>query len=399
MRILHVSDTYTPTLGGIELHVLDLARRQRTEGDEVTVATLTPDPLGVDPEVVRLPPVGRYPHPDALRGLRELIGSGAYDVVHAHVSLVSPLGWAAARAGARSAVPTVVTMHSMLPRGAAARALRPLVPAVPTAVVLTAVSAVAAASLRGLLPDHPVSVLPNGIDPGDWVPAATRPAAHPLTVVSTMRTAARKRPLPLLRMLQAIRRGVPAEVPLRAVIAGDGPLDRVIRRRLRSSGLDGWVTHAGRLDRDEIKDLLGRSDLYLAPARLESFGIAALEARSAGLPVIGLAGSGLSEFIRDGRDGFLVRSDDELVTRAAQLLSSPPELHAMQRHNREHPPATSWAQVLERHRRTYAVARGRLALARGTSAAARVSQRIETPRALSVLHVHVPDRHFPHDMS
>ena len=97
MRILHVSDSFTPTLGGIELHVLDLTRRQRGGGDEVTVATLTPDPLGLEPEVVRLPPVGRYPHPEALRGLRALIGSGSYDVVHAHVSLVSPLGWAAPR--------------------------------------------------------------------------------------------------------------------------------------------------------------------------------------------------------------------------------------------------------------------------------------------------------------
>jgi len=220
-------------------------------------------------------------------------------------------------------------------------------------------------------------VLPNGIDPGDWVRTTTRPAGHPLTVVSTMRTAARKRPLPLLRMLAAIRESVPAEVSLRAVIAGDGPLDRVIRRRLRSSGMDAWVTHAGRLGRDGIKDLLGRSDLYLAPARLESFGIAALEARSAGLPVIGMAGSGLSEFIRDGRDGFLVRSDDELVTRAVQLLSSPSDLHAMQRHNRDHPPATSWAQVLERHRRIYAVARGRLAVSQGPSATSRVAQRVE----------------------
>jgi glycosyltransferase involved in cell wall biosynthesis len=250
------------------------------------------------------------------------------------------------------------------------------VPGVPAPVVLTAVSAAAAASLGGIQPGHPVSVLPNGIDPGDWLRPTTRPAGHPLTIVSTMRTAARKRPLPLLRMLHAIRQSVPAEVALRAVIAGDGPLDRIIRRRLRSSGLDGWVTHAGRLGRDEIKDLLGRSDLYLAPARLESFGIAALEARSAGLPVIGMAGSGLSEFVRDGRDGFLVRSDAELVTRATQLLSTPTDLQEMQRHNREHPPATSWAQVLELHRQTYAAATGRLGAAVAQSAAVRVGQRM-----------------------
>jgi glycosyltransferase involved in cell wall biosynthesis len=357
MRILHVTDSDLPRIGGIELHVHDLARRQRAERDEVSVATLTPELRDVDPDVIRLPPVGRYPHPAALPALGRLVRSGGYDVVHAHVSLVSPLGWAAVRAAARTDIPIVVTMHSMLPGGAGALALRAVLPPIPPCVVLTAVSTVAAAALQVLVPRHPVSVLPNGIDPGDWLPGTKRATDHSLTIVSTMRTAARKRPLALLQMLEAIRQAVPAEVQLRAMIAGDGPLDQVIRHTLRSTGLNSWVRHVGRLDREQIKDLLHQGDLYLAPARLESFGIAALEARSAGLPVIGMARSGLSDFIRDGRDGFLVHTDAEMVARAAHLLGTPVELRRMQCHNREHPPTISWAHVLELHRQSYAHAR------------------------------------------
>lgn len=360
MRILHVSDTYGPTLGGIELHVRDLARRQRAD-DDATVVTLTPDRWGTEADVVRLPRVGRFPQPAALLELRRVISSGCYDVVHAHSSMVSPLAWAAAAAGARAGVPAVVTLHSMLPDGMTARAVRHVLPTVPDTITYTAVSSVAAASLRRVLPRREVTVLPNGIDPTDWTTEPRKSFGHVLTLVSTMRTTPRKRPLPLLRILRAVRASVPADVPLRAVIAGEGPLDPTIRRELRASGLDRWVTHAGRLDRSEIRKLLGQADLYLAPARLESFGIAALEARSAGLPVIGMAGSGLSDFVRDGQDGFLVGSDKEMAARTAHLLSTPLELHRIQRHNRKHPPHTSWHRVLELHRAAYVAARARVA--------------------------------------
>src|SRR5947199_6274695 len=41
MRVLHVTDTYLPRRGGIELHVHDLAMAQRQAGDEADVLTLT----------------------------------------------------------------------------------------------------------------------------------------------------------------------------------------------------------------------------------------------------------------------------------------------------------------------------------------------------------------------
>ena len=63
----------------------------------------------------------------------------------------------------------------------------------------------------------------------------------------------------------------------------------------------GTVTLAGRVDRDELKAIYARSDLFVAPAFLESFGIAALEARCAGLPVLAMRGTGITEFVADRR--------------------------------------------------------------------------------------------------
>jgi hypothetical protein len=100
--------------------------------------------------------------------------------------------------------------------------------------------------------------------------------------------------------------------------------------------------------------VLSAAHLYLAPAKLESFGIAALEARCAGLPVIGMARSGLSDFIDDGTAGYLVDTDEQMAALTARLLTHPDQLETIRSHNLQHPPSADWAGVLELHRRLYA---------------------------------------------
>ena len=81
---------------------------------------------------------------------------------------------------------------------------------------------------------------------------------------------------------------------------------RWIGRSAGSSSDQAWTVGSpkpGASPGQKIRELLQRCDVYLAPATLESFGIAALEARSAGLPVIGMAGGGISDFIEHGVEG------------------------------------------------------------------------------------------------
>lgn len=385
MRILHVSDSALPQLGGIEMHVHDLAARQRARGHTVRSATLTPGPWVPGGAVVRLPQANGFPRPVAFGELKTLIGTGRFDLVHAHSSLVSPLAWAGAGVAARAGVPAVVTMHSMLPRRPPARtALAAALLAgvsgsggagASARIAWTAVSSSAAALLHAALPGHDVGVLPNGIDPADWVTREAPPPV-PLTVVSVMRLARRKRPLPLLHVLRSIRDAVPAGVALRAVVVGSGPLDRTVRRRVVGSDLDGWVTLPGQLPRPAIRALLHRSHLYLAPATLESFGIAALEARSAGVPVIGMAKGGLGDFVTHDVDGLLVDSDAAMAQAAAELLTDQLVLHRLQHHNRTVAPSFTWAAVLARHEAVYADA-VRLTARNGPAGVDRV--RVPTP--------------------
>jgi glycosyltransferase involved in cell wall biosynthesis len=361
MRIAHVSDFYLPRLGGVEMHVHDLASRQQAAGHTVEILTSTPGPAHAGPTVRRVTEVLRNPralHPAAPRLVAEALREGKYDVVHAHSGIWSPFGWAGVAAAVRAGVPAVVTLHSLLTSYEPGfRASDLLLRWTSLPVQLTAVSEVAAAPLRRLAgPDREVLVLPNGIDPAEWriAPAPRRP--DQVVVASVMRLALRKRPLPLLRMLRRARGLLPPEVDLRAVIVGDGRQRAAMERYLRRQRMSGWVALPGRLPRSGIRAVFERADLFVAPATLESFGIAALEARCSGLPVLARAGSGVGAFVVDGQDGLLAGSDGDMVDDLVRLAGDPGERERMAMHSRRVPVGLGWPSVLRRTEAAYAAA-------------------------------------------
>ena len=62
-------------------------------------------------------------------------------------------------------------------------------------------------------------------------------------------------------------------------------------RRLEVDGVD-WISPPGRVTRKQLRDLHWRSHVFVSAARLEAFGIAALEARTAGLALVVREGTG-----------------------------------------------------------------------------------------------------------
>lgn len=374
MKIIHVTDCYQPRLGGIELQVRDLAARQARLGHRVTVLTSTapgpsgepgcPAALAPEPvEVIRI--CGRRARPEGIgyraafasaRGLGEVLAD--YDAVHTHVSIFSPLAMLATRAAASSGVATVATSHSMWARSEHHLALlRRIVGWADLPAVWTAVSTVAAEPLRRVIGDRaPVSVLPNGVDPPEWrvEPCGGPPGVLRIAVVS--RLARRKRVLQLIEVLQIVNDGLPGGNGLHVEVLGDGPQRAEIERYLRRHRMEGWIRLRGRCDRQQIRETFARSDLFIAPATLESFGIAALEARCAGLPVVARAGTGVEDFVAHDREGWLVESDAAMVETLSFLARTPEALARVANHNRVAPPSVSWASVLELAEAAYAQA-------------------------------------------
>ena len=352
MRIVHVTDAYLPHLGGIETHVSGLAAHQGRAGHEVHVLTRARGTAGSGPD-------GPLVHRAGRAALGEVLRAGRFDVVHVHVSVFSPMAMSLTAAACAHGLPVAVTAHSMWPHSPAL--VQPAGTGLRLArrpVAWSAVSQVAAGPLRRALGTGVlVDVVPNAVDVAWWRARSDRvlssPYAGEVVVTSLGRLAARKRPLALLRALRTVRELVEPEVRLRLVLAGEGRQLPRLRRAVAAWGMTDWVDLPGRLSREQSRELLQRSDVYVAPADLESFGIAALEARTVGLPVVAKACSGVAEYVGHGTEGLLVGSDHEMALAVAALVRDPALRTRIAAHNAAVPPATTWPFAVERTEQLY----------------------------------------------
>lgn len=360
VRIAHISDCYLPRTGGIETQVRALAMQQHASGQDVRILTATPgasvrsggevlDGIPVERITARIP--GDLPiHPRTRAHVHAVLTRDPVDVVHVHVGVISPFAWGAVRAAHQLGLPVLVTVHGVWgPLAAPGYRLSDVLTHWSRwGVQLSAVSQVAAGRIERAIPGSgPVLVLPNGIDPGAWLLPERQHDASTLNLVTVMRLAPRKRTLPLLRILQAARAQVGAQAHLQLRIVGDGPERTRAQAYVQQHGLGDAVAFAGRLDHRGIREVFAMSDAYVQASVRESFGIAALEARSAGLPVIARSQTGTAQFIRDGQEGLLASNDSGMSAAIARLALDRPLLTRLAGHNRSVPPEQSWPQVLD----------------------------------------------------
>ncbi len=381
MHILHISDAFAPRRGGIETQVAGLAQRQAAAGHRVEVLTCTAPQASLwrawvarampAPDEAPMVPAGGVGTPiQVLRGgipwpripassaaVTEVLTTRAPDVVHAHLSVLSPLALLGVRAAVRSGVPVVVTMHSLWWWATGLYRIADRVnhwggwP-----VRWTAVSDLAARPLHRVIGHRAeIAVLPNGIDAEAWRIDRAQDD-DTVTVVSVMRFALRKRPRALLDIVQDVHRRLPEGIRLRVVVIGDGSQRGRMERRIRRAGLTGVVELVGPQTPEQIRRHYRTADVYLAPARLESFGIAALEARCAGLPVVALRHTGIAGFIHDGVNGLLAEDDDGLADAVLRLADSAPLRAEMARHNALPLTGVSWPEVMSACLHSYELA-------------------------------------------
>lgn len=371
-----LTDCYPPRLGGIESQVRDLSRHLVAAGHEVEVLTATTGPDGerggattrgddgVTVHRLAIPLPGGIPvNPFAPREVRRRLDAGRFDVAHAHLGVVSPFATDLVPVALDAGLPVTATFHCVIDRSASVfRALGHLARWSRRGVALNAVSRMAATRVAAVAGDAQVEVVPNGVDVAWWREGADaggdpRDAApdgvrRPVHVVSAMRLVARKRPLATLSVLRGARAVLDPGVPLRATIVGEGPQRRPMLRSLRTGGMD-WVELPGRVDREELRRLHQSADVYLTAARLEAFGIAPLEARAAGLPVVAPRGTGVDDFVADGVEGLLAGSDVLLAGALAHLAGDPALRARIRAHNLAVPPAQDWAGVVAATLREY----------------------------------------------
>jgi glycosyltransferase involved in cell wall biosynthesis len=104
------------------------------------------------------------------------------------------------------------------------------------------------------------------------------------------------------------------------IVAGDGPATYVdrLRRLAVGLGIGDRVDWLGFLGAEEKADFLSSIDVLAMPSKYESFGIAAVEAMSAGVPVIVSPTVGVSDVITRHGAGLVVPPDRDVLASAIE---------------------------------------------------------------------------------
>jgi phosphatidylinositol alpha-1,6-mannosyltransferase len=116
------------------------------------------------------------------------------------------------------------------------------------------------------------------------------------------------------------------------VIVGDGPERSRAERIVSERGLGEQVHLLGQVSDRDLETLYGGADVFVmpnvvVPGTMEGFGLVALEAAAAGLPVVASDIEGIRDAVVDGETGLLVAAGDvagfvDAIKRAASMTKS-----------------------------------------------------------------------------
>jgi glycosyltransferase involved in cell wall biosynthesis len=320
LRVALVSLTPLAT-GGIETHLLQLVRGLKREIEFIVIGDILPElretleAEGVSIE--RITARGKFDIGCVLE-LRRVFRRRGIAIVHTHDTRGGLLGRLAGRSLGLDCIHTVHTPAFFLQdRGAAIRLYQRaegVLNRVATRAVVFVSPTIEALYIRlGLVRAAQAQYIPNGLEPfwfevaGQRAPQRGRRPAGEVRYIYVGRLSAEKDVPTLLRAFADLLRTMPAA---RLSIVGNGP-ERVPLERLADElGCDARVTWTGMIGREQVRDLLRTSDVFVLASRFESMSYTLLEAMACGLACIATAVGGNADLVHDAESGLLVPAGD-----------------------------------------------------------------------------------------
>ena len=359
MKILMVSWEYPPVvIGGLGRHVHHLATALAAAGHDVVV--LSRRPSGTDPsthpssdevsEGVRVIAAAHDPHEftfgkdmmawtlamghamtRAGLSLKRQRSDRPWrpDVVHAHDWLVAHPAIALAQF---YDVPIISTIHATEAgrhSGWVSGAISRQVHAVESWLVRDSDSLITcSASMRDEITElfgpglAETTVIRNGIDAARWQFAARRQRTGPAELLYVGRLEYEKGVHDLIAALPRIRRTHPGTT---LTVAGEGTQQDWLVEQARKHKVLKATRFVGHLHHDELLAALHRADAAVLPSHYEPFGLAALEAAAAGIPLVTSNTGGLGEAVINGQTGvsFPPRDVARLASAVRTVLDDP----------------------------------------------------------------------------
>ena len=167
----------------------------------------------------------------------------------------------------------------------------------------------------------PIQVIPNFIDlklyQGEMNCRRAQIAPEGQKIISHISNMRKVKRIPdIIEVFAKILKHEPAVL----LMIGDGPERERAEQQVRALGISEQVKFFGKTN--EVRRLLCMSDLFLLTSESESFGLVALEAMAAHVPVLSTNAGGIPEVNIHGETGFLsdVGDTDAMANHALALL-------------------------------------------------------------------------------
>jgi len=353
MRIVMMTNTYLPMVGGVSRSVASFTAAFRGMGHHVLVVAPTfahapADEVGV----VRVPAIQQFngsdfsvqvPIPGVLLPTLERFRP---QIIHSHHPFL--IGDTALRTAAHFNIPAVFTHHTMYEQythyvPGDSLAMKHFAVALATAYAnlcdhVVAPSASVADILRGRGVAVPITAAPSGIDI-ELFAAGRRGRGRAMlgipmedeVVGHVGRLAPEKNLAFLSRAVAAVMQRRPAAW---FVAVGDGPSADDIRAACAGAGVEARLRLTGPLDGRSLADAYAAMDVFAFASRSETQGLVLAEAMAAGVPVVAVDAPGTRDVVVDGCNGRLLLEPDEaaFATTVGEMLDLPEATRSASRH-------------------------------------------------------------------
>ena len=170
--------------------------------------------------------------------------------------------------------------------------------------------------------DKPVTVTPFGIDVEAFSPLAQESHKEGITIGIVKLISPRYGIGDLICAFDKLVKILP-DRDIRLSVYGDGPQRKEMEQSAQQLRLSDKVSFFGYIPHAAVPNAMRAIDIFCAPSLAESFGVAAVEAMSCGVPCVTSDAEGFTEVMVDGETGFIVpRGDiDALADKLAVLVN------------------------------------------------------------------------------
>lgn len=307
------------------VHTVRWANALAARGHRIHLATAHPPADGIDSRVIvhRLPHAALFGYVTNRGALRRLVSEIRPDLVHTFFA--TGYGTLARLAAVHPHVLTVLGSDVLLfPKRSSLH--RALVAANLAATdVVCSTGRLLAERTRELAPGGAaIEIVPFGVDTGVFRPSERERDPARITVGTVKALAPRYGMDVLVKAFARARERLRSEDPecaerMHLLVVGGGPDGERLRALAARLGIAQRCEIPGPVPHEQVPQVLHRLDVYVAPSRSESFGVAVLEASACGLPVVVSDAGGLPEVVRDGVTGRIVPVEDVEATADAIL--------------------------------------------------------------------------------